>query len=41
MPIEAMVRGYWKAMGWDDAGRVPDAAARAALGPDAGAEGGA
>jgi hypothetical protein len=30
-----MVRGYWKAMGWDEAGRVPDAAARAALGWDA------
>ena len=38
LPIEAMVRGYWTAMGWDETGRVPDAAARAALGLDAAAE---
>jgi hypothetical protein len=40
VPIEEMVRGYWNAMGWDEAGRVPDAAARAALGPAAGLGGG-
>jgi aldehyde:ferredoxin oxidoreductase len=38
VPLEAMVRGYRTAMGWDADGGIPDATARAALGLESGAE---
>jgi aldehyde:ferredoxin oxidoreductase len=38
VPLEAMVRGYRTAMGWDADGGIPDATARAALGLESEAE---
>jgi aldehyde:ferredoxin oxidoreductase len=40
VPLEAMVRGYRTAMGWDADGGIPDAVARAALGLESGEEAG-